>query len=71
MIGDHDTWYSCKVRVLMATTENPQEILLKTLLRRIPILVQLPDLDHRPPAEKRELIYHCCRKNKPSWAARS
>lgn len=62
MIGDHDTWYSCKVRVLMATTENPQEILLKTLLRRIPILVQLPDLDHRPPAEKRELILSLLQK---------
>lgn len=56
MIGDNETWYSSHVRVLMATTENPQEILLKTLLRRIPIHVQLPDLEHRPLSEKRELI---------------
>lgn len=62
MIGDHETWYSSKVRILMATTEDPQVILLKTLLRRIPILVQLPDLEHRPLIEKQELILSLLRK---------
>lgn len=62
MIGDNETWYSSHVRVLMATTENPQEILLKTLLRRIPIHVQLPDLDHRPLSEKRKLIVSLLQK---------
>lgn len=64
MIGDNETWYSSHARVLMATTENPQEILLKTLLRRIPIHVQLPDLEHRPLSEKRELIVTLFLRNK-------
>ncbi|MCQ5280646.1 sigma 54-interacting transcriptional regulator, partial [Clostridium sp. DFI.1.208] len=36
-VGDIETWYSSKIRLIFATTENPSNVLLKTLLRRIPI----------------------------------
>lgn len=57
MVGDNETWYSAKVRLIFATTEEPQKVLLKTLLRRIPIVVQLPSLLERSVQEKRELIH--------------
>lgn len=57
MVGDNDTWYHAKVRMIFATTENPDTVLLKTLLRRIPIVVKIPSLQERPVQEKKELIY--------------
>ena len=57
MVGDNETWYSAKVRLIFATTEDPQKVLLKTLLRRIPILVQVPSLVDRSLQEKRELVH--------------
>lgn len=56
-VGDNDKWYKSKCRLIFATTENPQDALLKTLLRRIPITVSVPSLKDRPLLEKRELIY--------------
>ena len=56
-VGDNDKWYKSKCRLIFATTENPQDALLKTLLRRIPITVSVPLLKDRPLLEKRELIY--------------
>lgn len=57
MVGDNDTWYHSKARLIFATTENPDTVLLKTLLRRIPIMVKIPSLQERPIQEKKELIY--------------
>lgn len=56
-VGDNKNWYKSNCRLIMATTENPQETLLKTLLRRIPIMVNIPALKDRPLIEKREIIY--------------
>lgn len=56
-VGDNDKWFKSKCRLIFATTENPQDALLKTLLRRIPLTVQVPSLSVRPLVEKRELIY--------------
>lgn len=56
-VGDNETWYSSKIRLIFATTENPNNVLLKTLLRRIPIVVTLPPLDKRFLKEKKEIIY--------------
>lgn len=56
-VGDNKNWYKSNCRLVLATTENPQETLLKTLLRRIPIMVTLPALKDRPLIEKREIIY--------------
>lgn len=56
-VGDNENWYTSKCRLIFATTENPQDALLKTLLRRIPVTVTVPALKERPLVEKRELIY--------------
>ena len=53
MVGDNETWHSAQVRLIFATTEDPQKVLLKTLLRRIPIVVQVPPLIDRSLQEKR------------------
>lgn len=56
-VGDNENWYTSKCRLIFATTEDPQNVLLKTLLRRIPVTVTVPSLKERPLIEKRELIY--------------
>ncbi|WMJ89138.1 sigma 54-interacting transcriptional regulator [Anaerocolumna sp. MB42-C2] len=45
-----------KVRLIFATTYNPEEVLLKTLLRRIPVIINLPSLFERTIFEKEELV---------------
>lgn len=56
MVGDNDTWYHSSARIIFATTEAPDTVLLKTLLRRIPVIVNIPSLQERPIHEKRCLI---------------
>ncbi len=56
-LGDNDKWYESNCRLIFATTENPQTVILKTLLRRIPIIVTVPSLKERPLFEKRQLLY--------------
>ena len=34
MVGDNEKWYTSSVRLIFATTEKPQEVLLKTLLQK-------------------------------------
>lgn len=55
-MGDTDRTRRVTVRVVAATTENPESALLKTFLRRIPVVIQLPDLTVRPLHERFELI---------------
>lgn len=55
-MGDTDKTRHVTVRVVAATTENPDSALLKTFLRRIPVVIQLPDLATRPLQERFELI---------------
>ena len=57
-VGDNQKWLASTVRFVFATTENPDQALLKTLFRRIPIVIQIPSLKERPLTEKRELIRH-------------
>lgn len=57
MVGDNEKWYQSSVRLLFATTEKPEEVLLKTLLRRIPIIVTIPSLEERGTHERVQLIY--------------
>lgn len=61
-VGDNEKWYSSNVRVIFATTEDPHDVLLKTLLRRIPITVSVPSLKERPLIEKSKLICSILRK---------
>lgn len=55
-MGDSEMTRHVSVRVIAATTENPDSVLLKTFMRRIPVLVQLPELAARPLEERFELI---------------
>lgn len=55
-VGDNENWFHSDVRLIFATTENPEDVLLKTLLRRIPIVVKIPALDERPRNEKAALL---------------
>lgn len=56
-VGDNENWYRSSCRLIFATTEDPQQALLKTMLRRIPIVISIPSLQQRPQVEKIELIY--------------
>lgn len=55
-LGDSEMTRHVAVRIVAATTENPDSALLKTFVRRIPVLVQLPELAARPLIERLELI---------------
>lgn len=57
LVGDNDRWYNSKCRIIFATTEEPEKVLLKTLLRRIPVILTIPSLEQRGVNEKLELIY--------------
>lgn len=42
--------------IIAATTEKPDSSLLKTFLRRIPVVIKMPSLDERPMCEKVEIV---------------
>lgn len=42
--------------IIAATTEKPDSSLLKTFLRRIPVVIKMPSLDERPICEKVEIV---------------
>lgn len=56
-VGDNETWYTSKVRLILATTEPPNVVLLKTLQRRIPMTITVPPLKQRGIQEKVQLLY--------------
>ncbi len=55
-IGENQNDQTAKVRLIFATTENPQESLLDTFNRRVPIIVHLADYAKRPLDERLEFI---------------
>lgn len=54
-LGD-TTIRKSNLMIISATTENPDSSLLKTFLRRIPIIIMMPGLNDRPYEEKIEII---------------
>lgn len=56
MLGDNETWHTAKTHLVFATTEDPKDALLSTMLRRIPLIVTIPSLNERPLSEKKQLI---------------
>lgn len=56
-VGENEVWEHSSVTLILATTENPEEVLLPTFLRRIPIIVTIPSLKDRGLYEKIQLIY--------------
>ena len=57
-VGDNKTWYTSQVRLIVATTEEPDKVLLRTLLRRIPMIIEIPSLENRGLQEKIEILHH-------------
>lgn len=55
-MGDNSKAIKSKVRLIMATTEDPEKVLLTTFLRRVPVNVKLPDFVSRPIDERIELL---------------
>lgn len=56
-VGDNEKWYHSETRFIFATTEQPERVLLKTLLRRIPMTITVPSLEERGMQERIELLY--------------
>ncbi|MEW8974168.1 MAG: sigma 54-interacting transcriptional regulator [Tissierellaceae bacterium] len=55
-LGDTGELISVDVRIIAATTENPNSYLLQTFSRRIPMIIKLPSLDERCLQERYSLI---------------
>lgn len=60
-LGGKD-YHKVKVRLICATTENPKTVLIETFLRRIPMVVNLPNLIERDMKERLAFIeyFYCC-----------
>lgn len=58
MVGDNESWQHSDARLIFATTEDPEKVLLKTFLRRIPMIVTIPSLVERGINEKVEYIVY-------------
>lgn len=56
MLGDNEHVYHSNVMLVFATTEDPETALLKTLLRRIPVRIEVPSLEDRGIREKSQLL---------------
>ena len=56
-VGDNKTWYTSQVRIIFATTEDQEKVLLKTLQRRIPMTIEVPDLEARGIQEKIKMLH--------------
>lgn len=55
-LGETEKVVRASVRIIAATTEEPKSFLLKTFIRRIPVVISLPPLRERSLAERRDLI---------------
>ncbi|EIM4962308.1 sigma-54-dependent transcriptional regulator [Listeria monocytogenes] len=69
-LGETDRTRKSNVLIIGATTENPESSLLKTFMRRIPIIITLPSLEERTAFERVELLKYLLsseahRVNKP------
>ncbi|SUY45624.1 sigma-54 factor, interaction domain-containing protein [Clostridium putrefaciens] len=61
-LGESERNRKANVLILCATTEDPNSSLLKTFIRRIPIIINIPNLDERPIREKVDIIKHLLRR---------
>lgn len=57
-VGENSGIRKSNVRLLFATTEDLDALMLKTFLRRIPIIVKVPPINKRGIIEKQAFIYH-------------
>lgn len=61
-LGESYLEYKAEVLIICATTENIESTLLKTFIRRIPMLIKIPALKERSMEERYELIKYCFKK---------
>jgi len=61
-LGESGKWRKAKVRMIFATTEEPEISFLQTFLRRIPLIVNIPPFKDRPLIEKLELVNNIYKK---------
>lgn len=57
-LGEINNIRQANVLIIAATTENPQRALLRTFIRRIPILIQMPSVREKSMRERIALIEH-------------
>lgn len=55
-MGDSSHVQKAQVRLILATTEDPKEVLLTTFLRRIPIKIEIPSYIERPLTERLDIL---------------
>jgi len=55
-LGETESVRKANVRIIAATTEDPSSYLLRTFLRRFPVVIEIPPLAERPLEEKLKLI---------------
>lgn len=55
-IGDNSIKRKSTVRLIFATTENVYQTFLPTFIRRLPVIVTLPNYESRPQSERIQLI---------------
>ena len=55
-LGETEAVRQANVQIIAATTEDPDSYLLKTFIRRIPVVIQIPTLAERPLEERLKLI---------------
>ncbi|MCO7124961.1 sigma 54-interacting transcriptional regulator [Sporolactobacillus shoreicorticis] len=55
-LGETAKTHHADVRLVFATTEDPKSSLLQTFVRRIPVIIQLPDFNQRSAREKLKLL---------------
>lgn len=56
-MGENHKKRKAKIRLIFATTEDIQENFLRTFIRRVPILINIPSLQERTKQELSEYIY--------------
>lgn len=69
-LGETDRTHKANVLLICATTEDPNSILLKTFVRRIPITITIPDFNERSIDDQIQLVQYLISKeaqrvNKP------
>lgn len=56
LMGDNKNWKTSSAKLIFATNKDPEQALLRTLLRRIPVMLSIPSLEDRPLEEKEQLL---------------
>ncbi|MED4907371.1 sigma 54-interacting transcriptional regulator [Brevibacillus centrosporus] len=61
-VGETEVERTAQVQIISATTENPESSLLKTFIRRIPMVIKLPSLDERGMEERFGILINIFRE---------